>query len=96
MVKDFLIEVQDSSILVNFIVIDMDPRQKTLIILGKPIIKSVNASINKKHEIIKIKVDGRRERFIFQPKDPAYHPFQIEHVGEPPKEPEQLKQPSNS
>jgi hypothetical protein len=35
MVKDVLIEVQDSSILVDFIVIDMDPRQKTSIILGK-------------------------------------------------------------
>jgi hypothetical protein len=95
MVKDVLIEVRDSSILVDFIVIDMDPRQKTSIILGKPFLKSVNASINKKHRIIKIKVDGRHKRFIFRPKDPAYQQFQFEHVGALPREPEQLKQPSN-
>jgi hypothetical protein len=64
-VKDVLIEVQDSSILVDFIVIDMDPRQKTTIILGRPFLKLVNASINKKCGIIKIKVNRRHERFIF-------------------------------
>jgi hypothetical protein len=65
LVKDVLIEVLDSSILVNFIVIEMDPRLKTLIILGKPVLKSANASINKKHGTIKIKVNERYERFIF-------------------------------
>jgi hypothetical protein len=69
----------------------MDPRQKTSIILGKPFLKSVNASTNKKRGIIKIKVDGQYERFIFRPKDPSYHQFQIEHVGALPREPEQLK-----
>jgi hypothetical protein len=64
-VKDVLIEVQDSSILVDFIVIDMDPRQKTTIILGRPFLKSVNVSINKKCEIINIKVNRQHERFIF-------------------------------
>jgi hypothetical protein len=34
--KDVLIEFQDSSTLVDFMVLDMDPRQKTSIILGKP------------------------------------------------------------
>jgi hypothetical protein len=65
MVKDVLIEVRDSSIFVDFIVIDMDPRQKISIILGKPFLKLVNASISKKCRIIKIKVDERYERFIF-------------------------------
>jgi hypothetical protein len=52
-----LIEVRDSSILVDFIVIDMDPQQKMSIILGKPFLKSVNAIMNKKCGIVKIKVD---------------------------------------
>jgi hypothetical protein len=34
--KDVLIEFQDSSTLVDFMVMDMDPHQKTSIILGKP------------------------------------------------------------
>jgi hypothetical protein len=96
MVEDVLIEVRDSSILEDFIVIDEDPRQKTLIIRGKPFLKSVNASINKKCEIIKIKVDGRHERFIFWPQDPTYHQFQIEHVVALPREPEKLKKPDSS
>jgi hypothetical protein len=33
--KDVLIEFQDSSTLVDFMVVDMDPRQQTSIILGK-------------------------------------------------------------
>jgi hypothetical protein len=55
---------------VDFIVIDMDPRQKTSIIQGKPFLKSINTSINKKCGIIKIKVDERHERIIFRPKTP--------------------------
>jgi hypothetical protein len=34
--KDELIEFQDSSTLVDFMVVDMDPHQQTSIILGKP------------------------------------------------------------
>jgi hypothetical protein len=74
----------------------MDPRQKTSIILGKPFLKLVNASIKKKCGIIKINVDEQHERFIFRPKDPAYHQFQIEHVGAMPRELEQLKQLDSS
>jgi hypothetical protein len=37
--KDVLIEFQDSSTLVDFVVMDMDPRQQTSIILGKPFLK---------------------------------------------------------
>jgi hypothetical protein len=37
--KDALIEFQDSSTLVDFVVMDMDPRQQTSIILGKPFLK---------------------------------------------------------
>jgi hypothetical protein len=34
--KDVLIEFQDSLTLIDFMVVDMDPRQQTSIILGKP------------------------------------------------------------
>jgi hypothetical protein len=46
--KDVLIEFQDSSTLVDFMVMDMDPRQQTSIILGKPFLKSVRVTIDKK------------------------------------------------
>jgi hypothetical protein len=42
--KDALIEFQDSLTLVDFIVVDMDPCQKTSIILAKPFLKSVSVT----------------------------------------------------
>jgi hypothetical protein len=67
--KDLLIELQDSSTLVDFMVVDMDPRQPTSIILGKPLLKSVRATIDKMREIINMKVDGVHEKFIYHPKN---------------------------
>jgi hypothetical protein len=45
--ENLLIEFQDSSTLVDFMVVDMDPHQQTSIILGKPFLKSVKATIDK-------------------------------------------------
>jgi hypothetical protein len=39
-------------------VVDMDPRQQTSIILGKPFLMSVRASIDKMRGTINMKVDG--------------------------------------
>jgi hypothetical protein len=66
--KDIFIEFQDSSTLVDFIVMDMDPRQQTSIILGKPFLKSVRANIDKTRGIINMKVDRVHEKFIYHPK----------------------------
>jgi hypothetical protein len=55
--KDVLIEFQDSSTLVDFMVMDMVPHQQTSIVLGKPFLKLVRATIDKKRGIINIKVD---------------------------------------
>jgi hypothetical protein len=67
--KDVLIEFQDSSTLVDFIVMDMDPHQQTSIILGKPFLKSVRATIDKKRGIINMKVDRAHEKFIYHPEN---------------------------
>jgi hypothetical protein len=67
--KDVLIEFQDSSALVDFMVLDMDPRQQTSIILGKPFLKSAIATIDKKRGIINMKVDRVHEKFIYHPKN---------------------------
>jgi hypothetical protein len=56
--KDVLIDFQDSLTLVDFMVVDMDPRQQTSIILGKHFLKSVRATIHKTRGIINMKVDG--------------------------------------
>jgi hypothetical protein len=64
-----LIEFHDSSTLVNFMVMDMDPHQQTSIILVKPFLKSVRATIDKKRGIINMKVDKVHEKFIYHPKN---------------------------
>jgi hypothetical protein len=67
--KDTLIEFQDSSTLVDFMVVDMDPRQQTSIILGKPFLKSIKETIDKKRGVINMKVDRVHEKFIYHPKN---------------------------
>jgi hypothetical protein len=67
--KDVLIEFQDSSTLVDFMVVDMDPCQQTSNILGKPFLKSVRATIDKMRGIVNMKVDGVHEKFIYHPKN---------------------------
>jgi hypothetical protein len=74
--KDVLIEFHDSSTLVDFMVMDMDPHQQTSIILGKPFLKSVCATIDKMRGIISTKVDGVHEKFIYHPKNLACY-YQI-------------------
>jgi hypothetical protein len=68
-VKDVLIEFQDSLTLIDFVVVGMDPCQQTSIILGKPFLKSVRATIHKTRGIINIKVDRVHEKFIYHPKN---------------------------
>jgi hypothetical protein len=50
-------------------VMDMDPHQQTSIILGKPFLKSVKSTIDKKRGIINMKVDTAHEKFIYHPKN---------------------------
>jgi hypothetical protein len=49
-------------------VMDMDPHQQISIILGKPFLKSVRATIDKPRGTINLKVDGVHEMFIYHPK----------------------------
>jgi hypothetical protein len=68
--KNVLIEFQDSLTLVGFMVMDIDPRQQKSIILGKPFLKLVKATINKKRRIINMNVDRVHEKFIYHPQEP--------------------------
>jgi hypothetical protein len=67
--ENVLIEFQDSSTLVDFMVVDMDPRKKTSIIFRKPFLNSVRATIDKMRGTINMKVDGVHEKFIYHPKN---------------------------
>jgi hypothetical protein len=68
LVKDVSIKVHGSSTLMDFLVVDMDPRQQTSIILRAPFLRSVKADINERKGIINIRVEGKRKKFTFHPK----------------------------
>jgi hypothetical protein len=69
--KNVLIDFHDSSTLADFMVVDMGPHHQTSIILGKPFLKSVRATIDKTRETINMKVDGVHEKFIYHHKNLA-------------------------
>jgi hypothetical protein len=77
--KDVLIEFEHSLTLVDFMVMDMDPCQQTSIILGKPFLKSVRATIDKMRGIINMKVDRVHEKFIYHPKGLCRKTKEAEH-----------------
>jgi hypothetical protein len=52
-------------------VMDMDPHQQTSIIMGKPFMKSLRATIDKTRGTINIKVDGVHEKFIYHHQEPC-------------------------
>jgi hypothetical protein len=67
--ENVLIEFQDSLTLVDFMVVDMDPRQQTSIIMGKPFLMSVRATIDTTRGKINMKVDRVHEKFIYHTKN---------------------------
>jgi predicted DNA-binding ribbon-helix-helix protein len=69
--KDVLIEFQGCSTLVGFMVMDMEPHQKTSIILGKPFLKSIRATIDKMRGITNMIVDRVHEKFNYHTKNLA-------------------------
>jgi hypothetical protein len=69
--ENVLIEFLDSSAMVDFMVVDVDPCQQTSITLGKPFLKSVRATIDKMRGTINVKVDGVHEKFIYHPNNLA-------------------------
>ena len=76
--ENVLIEFQDSSTLVDFMVVDMDPRQQTSIVLGKHFLKSIRATIDKMRGTINMNVDGVHEKFIYHPKNlTCYHQISV-------------------
>jgi hypothetical protein len=80
LVKDMLIEIRSSSTLVDFLVVDMDPRQQTSVIFRAPFLKFVKATITKEKGIINIKVEGKHEKFTFHVKNLAYfYQIQVHH-----------------
>jgi hypothetical protein len=50
-------------------VMDTDPHQQTSIILGRPFLKSVKVTIDKKIGIMNMKFERVHQKFIYHPKN---------------------------
>ena len=67
-VEDVLVKVRDYFIPVDFAVLDMDISKDTPLILGRPFLNTAGAQINVGAREICFNINGKEERFPFQPK----------------------------
>ena len=66
--EDVLVKVRDYFIPVDFVVLDMDISKDTPLILGRPFLSTAGAQINVGAREICFNINGKEERFPFQPK----------------------------
>jgi hypothetical protein len=66
--KNILIKIRDFFVLVDFVVLDVQPDSKVSLILGRPFLSTVNAHINVGVGEIKFNINGKEERFAFKPR----------------------------
>jgi hypothetical protein len=66
--EDVLVKVRNYFIPVDFMVLDMDISKDTPLILGRPFLSTARAQINVGAGEIRFNINGKEERFPFQPK----------------------------
>jgi hypothetical protein len=66
--EDVPVKVRDYFIPVDFVVLDMDISKDTPLILGRPFLSTAGAQINVGAGEIRFNINGKEERFPFQPK----------------------------
>jgi hypothetical protein len=62
------VRIQNSFILVDFVVLEMDVCHKIPLILGRPFLSTTRATIDVTARIIKLNISGKEETFTFKPK----------------------------
>jgi hypothetical protein len=67
-VPDGPVKIMDCFIPVNFVVLDLDVSKETLLILGRPFLSTAGAHINVGAGEIRFNINGKEEKFLFQPK----------------------------
>jgi hypothetical protein len=67
-VKNSPIKIRDFFVLVDFVVLDMQPDSKVSLILGRPFLSTANAHIDVGAGEIRFNINGKEERFAFKPR----------------------------
>jgi hypothetical protein len=66
--EDVPVKIRDFFILVDFVVLDMDTGKETPLILGHPFLSTVGANIDVGTGSIRFHINGKEEKFEFQPR----------------------------
>jgi hypothetical protein len=66
--KDIPVRIRNSFIHVDFVVLEMDVCRQIPLILGRPLLNTVGATIDVAVGIIKLNINGKEETFTFKPK----------------------------
>jgi hypothetical protein len=62
------VKIRDFFVLVDFVVLDMQPDLKVSLILGRPFLSTANAHINVGAGEIKFNINGKEKQFAFKPR----------------------------
>jgi hypothetical protein len=66
--EDIPMRIRDSFIPVDFVLLEMDVYRQITLILGRPFLSTVRATIDVTAQIIKLNISGKEETFTFKPK----------------------------
>jgi hypothetical protein len=66
--KDIPVRIRNSFVPVDFMVLEMDACRQTLVILGRPFLSAVGATIDVAVGIIKLNISRKEKTFTFKPK----------------------------
>jgi hypothetical protein len=66
--EDILVRIRNSFIPVDFMVLEMDVCHQIPLILGRPFLSTVGATIDAAVGIIKLNISGKEKTFTFKPK----------------------------
>jgi hypothetical protein len=62
------VKIREFFVLVDFVVLDMNPASKVSLILGRPFLSTTNTHIDVEKEEIKFTINGQEEQFAFKSK----------------------------
>ena len=82
-VEDIPVKIRDFLIPVDFVVLDMSPKSKVSIILGRPFLSTANAHIDVGKGEIKFNINGQEEHFTFKPRPERDSTVKEVHEEEP-------------
>nr|AAL83338.1 Putative polyprotein [Oryza sativa Japonica Group]AAM08727.1 Putative polyprotein [Oryza sativa Japonica Group] len=77
--EDVPVKIRDFFIPVDFVVLDMDTGKETPLILGRPFLSTAGANIDVGTGSIRFHINGKKEKFEFQPRTEQCSMVRIKH-----------------